>query len=240
MAHRLLLDVPPQQAGIPALAPSRLGVLLRHYRALTAAQLDEALNAQRHTHLRLGAQLLRLNMVDSETIVRALAAQAGVRYLAFVDPECVRPAPGGLSRDAVRALGLVPFEVVAGGRIKVACVAPLPRAALGALHRLTGWTTEPYLVSDETLEQLQQSYGLDAAAALAGAAGSGFVRASSLSEAAAFIATAATSARRTTMTDANLAPYTWVRVQSRGVTQDVLFAPQGAEEIPCLAAATSH
>jgi hypothetical protein len=241
MAHRLLLDGPAQQVGIPGLPPSRLGTLLRHYRALTAAQLDTALAAQRQTGLLLGAQLRALNLVDSETIVRALAAQAGVRYLTFVDPECVRTAPCGLSRHAVLALGLVPFsEVDQAGLIKVACVAPLPRAALSALHRLTGWTTEPYLVSDETLERLQQAYGVDDAGRIPAQAPSGFMRASSLSQAAACIATAATSARRTTMTEASLAPYTWVRVQGAGVTQDVLFAPEGAEEIACLAAATLH
>ena len=229
MAHDLLLDMPAQQAGIPGLAPSRLGVLLRHYRAVTAKQLDEALQAQRETRLPLGAQLQSLNLVDSETVVRALAAQAGVRYLPFVDPDCVRLAPGGLSRDAVRALGLVPFsEVGDNGRIKVACVAPLPRAALTALHRLTSWTTEPYLVSDENLERLLQNYGTDVAGRPPTRAGAGFMRASTLSEAAACIATAATSARRTTMTEASLAPYTLVRVRGAGVTQDVLFAPAGA------------
>jgi hypothetical protein len=241
MAHDLLNDVLPQPAGIPGLAPSRLGTLLRHYRALTSAQLDEALSAQRETRLPLGAQLLALNLVGSATIVRALAAQAGVRYLPFVDPDCVRSAPGGLSRDAVRALGLVPFsEVSDDGRIKVACVAPLPRAALTALHRLTSWTPEPYLVSDANLDLLRYAYGADAAGRLPAGAGSGFVRASTLSEAAACIATAATSARRSTMTEASLAQYTWVRVRGAGVTQDVLFAPAGAEEIACQAAATSR
>jgi hypothetical protein len=240
MAVDLLLDAPSEQTGIPGLAPSRLGVLLRHYRALTVVQLDYALRAQRETRLPLGAQLLKLNLVDSETIVRALAAQAGVRYLPFVDPDCVRSAPGGLSPHAVRALGLVPFsEVGDDGRIKVACVAPLPRAALAALRQLTSWTTEPYLVSDENLERLLQAYGADAAGRLPTPAESGFVRASTLSEAAACIATAATSARRTTMTEASLAPYTWVRVRAAGVTQDVLFAPAGAKEIACLAAPTS-
>jgi hypothetical protein len=157
-----------------------------------------------------------------------------------VDPDCVRSAPGGLSRDAVRALGLVPFSDVSDdGRIKVACVAPLPRAALTALHRLTSWTTEPYLVSDENLERLLEAYGADVVGPAPTRAGSGFVRASTLSEAAACIAAAATSARRTTMTEASLAPYTWVRVRSAGVTQDVLFAPAGAEEIACQAAVIS-
>lgn len=237
MAHDLLLDAPAQPTGIRGLAPSRLGVLLRHYRAVTATQLDEALCAQRETRLPLGAQLRALNLVDSETIVRALAAQAGVRYLPFVDPDCVRSAPGGLSADAVRALRLVPFSPVGDdGRIKVACVAPLPRAALTALHRLTSWTTEPYLVSDENLERLLEAYGVDVADRLPARARSGFVRAATLSEAAACIATAATSARRTTMTEASLAPYTWVRVRGAGVTQDVLFAPVGAGEVACLAA----
>ena len=46
MAHDLLLDSPATPTGIPGLAPSRLGVLLRHYRAVTAKQLDEALSAE--------------------------------------------------------------------------------------------------------------------------------------------------------------------------------------------------
>ena len=57
----------------------------------------------------------------------ALAAQSGVGYLTGIDMESVRDAPGGLSPNAVRALGLVPVSEVEDGRIRVACAAPVPR-----------------------------------------------------------------------------------------------------------------
>src|SRR5215831_4607407 len=81
-AVRRGLESPPvvaESAG--ALPPLRIGALLRHQNAITATQLDEALAAQRKSGLRLGAQLQALGFVSSATLVRALAAQAGVSYL---------------------------------------------------------------------------------------------------------------------------------------------------------------
>ena len=42
--------------------------------------------------------------------------------------------------------------------IKVACTAPVPRLAVSALKELTGWTAEPFLVPDSTLERLMTAY----------------------------------------------------------------------------------
>ena len=43
--------------------------------------------------------------------------------------------------DTVRALGLVPFELtMCAKRLRVVCAAPVPRAAMRALTKLTGWT----------------------------------------------------------------------------------------------------
>src|SRR5690349_17357974 len=139
-AVRRGLESPPvvgESAG--SLPPLRIGALLRHQGAITQAQLDAALASQRKSGLRLGAELQRLGFVSSATLVRALAAQAGVSYLTAVDPARVRRAPGGLSADMVRALGLLPFEAQER-RLHVICTAPVPRPALRALARLTGWT----------------------------------------------------------------------------------------------------
>jgi hypothetical protein len=43
-------------------------------------------------------------------VLRALAAQSGVRYLATIDQSAAKSAPGQLSSDEVRALGIVPFS----------------------------------------------------------------------------------------------------------------------------------
>src|SRR5262249_32314849 len=102
---------PPLRSVIPPVPPLRLGVLLLHPGAITPAQLREALNAQRESGLRLGAELQQLGLTGHEAILKALAAQAGISYLTVVDAERVRSAPGGLCRDEVRALGLVPFGI---------------------------------------------------------------------------------------------------------------------------------
>jgi len=241
MARRLLLRARPGAHGIPAVPPPRLGVLLRHYGVLTADDLNRALAAQRESRLRLGVQLRALGLADPESILRALAAQAGIRYLATIDLRAVEDAPGGLPLDAVRALGLVPFgEPDETGRIKVACTAPVPRAALSALAQLTGWSAEPYLVGDGNWAELLAAYGSAAAERPALEPDARCLKATSLSEAAARIASAAATGRRTTVTGAHWDPYTWVRVQGNGVVQDILLSRALGEEAECQAATTSH
>jgi hypothetical protein len=134
----------------------------------------------------------------------------------------------------------VPFSHPEHGRIRVAFVAPAPRAALSALRQLTGWTPEPYLVDDRQWEALVQNYGSGIAAGAAPDSLVELIQAHSLSDAAARIAAAATSVRRTTVTGAHWDPYTWVRVQGEGLTRDVLLTHVDNKEMPCLAANTSH
>jgi hypothetical protein len=174
-------------------------------------------------------------------LLRALAAQAGVSYLANVDAGMVRKAPGGLSSDAVRAIGLMPIGEAKNGRIRVACPAPLPRRALGSFRQLTGWTPEVFLVSDQDWLTLLAVHGADLVEHATDRATAHFVLAESLSDAAAGIADAATRARTTMVKEARMDPYTWVRVQGTSAATDVVFAhPLSDEEDPCRAATTSH
>jgi hypothetical protein len=239
MARRRLLAARPQASGIRAVPPPRLGVLLRHAAAVSSQDIDRALAAQRQSGLKLGAQLRAMGAADGQAVLRALAAQAGFSYIAALDPVCVQEAPGGLSPDAVRALGIVPFHAPEHGRIRVAVIAPVPRAAFGALRQLTGWTPEPYLVDDDNWAALMQAYGVGLSQG-SHAPVVEFMRAHSLSDAAARIAAAATSGGRTTVTEAHWDPYTWVRVQGEGVIRDVLLSHDTVEEEPCPAANTSH
>ena len=220
--------------------PLRLGVLLRHAGAVSAADLTLALAEQRQTGLRLGAQLRLMGAAQPEAILRALAAQAGVSYIAALDPLAVRDAPGRLSPHALRALSLVPFSHPDRGRIRVAVVAPVPRAAINALRQLTGWIPEPFLVDDDQWNVLFDNYGADVADRQWTERPVELVEALSVSDAAARIAAAATSVRRTTVVEAHWDPYTWIRVQGDGLTQDVLLTNVDHEEMPCLAANTSH
>jgi hypothetical protein len=243
---RQLLDEPetPRAVSTPRHARHlRIGLLLRHQHVLSADQLHRALEEQQKSGLRLGAQARALFGIEPSLVLKALAAQAGTRYLTAIDPATVRDAPGGLSVETARALGLIPFSHPdKQGHVRVASTAPLRWDAVNALRRLAGWTPEPYLVEDSTWNELLEHYGSDlrtrpgepqrdAAVVLTG----------SREDAAAQIATIAISGRRARVSEARWDPYVWVRVEGGAAVRDVLFArPATQEETSWQAANTSH
>jgi len=235
--RRRLLDARPMASGIPTVPPVRLGVLLRHRGAVAPGDLELALSAQQQSGMKLGEQLALMGLVDAGAVVKALAEQAGVAYLTTVEPSMVRDAPGHLSQGAVRALGLVPIREPENNKVKVACTAPVPRVACGVLRRLTGWTVEPYLVSDAQWSALAQAYGESVHEENKGDQLAEFIKASSLSDAAARIASAASRRRTVSMTEAVCGPFTWVRVRGEGLVRDVIV---DNEEDACPAVSTLH
>lgn len=236
LARRRLLDARPPAAGLPPTGQIRIGVWLRHQAGLTERQVQQVLDAQRQSGARFGTEVVRLGFVTAEEVLRALARQAGVGYLAQLDASNVMHAPAGLSPHAARALSLVPFCEPEHGRVKVACAAPLPRMGMAAFRRLTGLTPEPYFVTDDVWETLVNAYG----ASVEDQTSSRFIETSDLSEAAATIAAAAAggSGANARLTDARFEPYTWVRVENDGITHDVLLASGGVGS--CQALSTSH
>ena len=159
-AARVGLDtpaVPVTSAG--SLPPLKLGVLLRHLGAISESALEGAIEAQRASGRRLGAELVASGLVEPEVVLKALAAQCGVSYLQSFDVNRVMSGPTWLPAETVRALGLVPFEAdERQKRLRVISAAPVPRAATRALLKLTGWTAEPYLVYDEIWQDALSLY----------------------------------------------------------------------------------
>ncbi|MEQ1871755.1 MAG: hypothetical protein ABL961_17195, partial [Vicinamibacterales bacterium] len=217
-------------------APTPLGTVLLQQKGITQAQLKSALLEQRKSGLRLGDQLLQMAYTSPDAVLKALAAQGGVPYLATIDQSAVRTAPGGLSGDEVRALGLVPFRA-ADQVLMVACRAPLPQAALAALHALTGRIVEPYLVSDAAFERLLRQYGAGVPASVPTTT----VR--DISEGASRIAAVAAEAGDVTLREARVDPFTWVRIAADGQISTLLVPPfpQEIEDHQSwLAATTPH
>lgn len=228
-ARRWLANARQTRAGsIPALPPLKLGALLIHQGAITPATLRRALDEQARTKLPIGAQLLRMGAVSTTDVLRALAAQAGVSYLTAVDPARVQSGLAGISRDAARALGVVPIELDTTTRhLKVACTAPVPRLALGALRELTGCTVEPLIVADDQWRALAESY-LGAPPATAPTSAAVAVR--DIGDAAARIARAAEDGRAVRMVHAHCDPYMWVRLEGAGHTEDLLLAVEEEQD----------
>lgn len=226
--------VPSPAPHVPAL---RLGSVLMRQALLTPAQVREAAAAQRTSGLKFGAQLVQLGFTTAAHVLEGLSIQEGVPYLASIDASSVRTAPGGLTRHEVDALGLVPFHQ-ADDELLVACVAPVPRAAIAALEALLRTSVEPFLVADAELERLVAAYGASASEADAEPA-----LARDVDEGASRVAAMAARARIVEMTTALIEPFTWVRINGGGFISTVLVPPvSGAMEgeESWLAATTQH
>jgi hypothetical protein len=224
----------PAAARRQPLPPLKLGMLLVHQGAISPADLRTALEAQKASGLKLGRQIVASGLADETAIVKALASQAGVPFVAALDPGAVRACPELLGANAVRALGLVPFGFDAERRrLKVAATAPLPRLAIAALNEITGWTAEPFLVADSALPLLLDAY----ARACEGKVETTLTM-STAAEAPAQVAREASRIPGATVQKAPCDPYLWVRIQGKGPARDVFVIPN--KEIAWLAVPTSR
>jgi len=236
-AARAGLHEPPSQAtrrsGLP---PIKLGVLLRHAGAITQSELETALAATERTGLKIGEQLEQLGFATPAEVLRALATQAGVSYLTAFDVARVENGPASLPEGTVRALGLVPFESdEVLKRLSVVCAAPVPRAAMRALVRLTGWLPDVYLVSDRVFQAALDAYTPAPGAETSHRA----LVVDTLGAAAAHVADVASVERAVTMQHADCNTYRWVRVHAPEQINDLLVSA-AREERGCQAELTAH
>ena len=221
-AARVGLDTPAvATTSVAPLPPLKLGVLLRHLGAITESALESALESQRGSGRRLGAELQHLGLVDSEIVLKALAAQSGVSFLPSFDVNRVMAGPSWLPAETVRALGLVPFEAdESQKRLRVICAPPVPRSAARALLKLTGWTAEPYLVQDEVW---QDALSLYRSALPKSGQRPEVTTVTGAAAAAARVADNALLDRSVTMRAASCDQYTWVRVEGAQQVSDLLI-----------------
>ena len=144
-----------------------LGEMLVEARALTEAQLKEALAYQRNGSLRLGEALLALGFVDESTLTRTLAKQQG---LPFVDLEKGRVADAVLARipaEFAREQLLLPV-MEKDGKLVVAVDDPLKRLVADQLQFMIGTPVVCALAAPTALKRaLERYYGEKAEASVA-------------------------------------------------------------------------
>ena len=213
----------------------RLGTTLLAARSITADALQEALRQQARTGLRLGAQLVKMGVVDEATVTHALARQARVGFLTRVDVERVRMPVASLSRSVVLALAVVPLDVERDGTLRLAVGAPLPRTAIAALQSGTGLRGRAYLVGDSVLRALLDAYGT-AAPAPAVPVGVGRL---SAAQAARRIADAAVAGRAATWQHTWGPGFAWVRLDGESGREDLIVSSTTTEQT-WQAALTQH
>ena len=212
-------------AGTPP-RPLKLGALLQRVGTISQAQLDMARGASAATGVRIDRQLERLGFVTPEAVLRALATEAGVSYLLAFDVSRVRRAPVALPEATVRSLGLVPFETDPETKqASVICAAPLPREAMRAFARLTGWTPKAYFVTDRVLEAALAAYRPAEHAETSHAAPT----LDNIGAAAALVADTAVAERTVTMRHAAYNNRVWVRIESMQGVSDLIVTNERQE-----------
>jgi hypothetical protein len=216
---RARLELAPSPEGAMGIGQnvSRLGALLIHRRLISGPTLAEALERHAASGRRLGAELVAMGALSPIDLLRTLATQSRSGYLTTIDPERVRTAPGGLSRDVVVALGVVPIEAdETKGRLFVACPAPLPRPALAVLRALMPLPVEPLLVDDDTAAALLAAYGTAPARTRV-------TRASSMRDAVERITTAIESGRVLRVRPVRCESWLWVRLEGGEVPEEIVL-----------------
>ncbi|MCO5296356.1 MAG: GspE/PulE family protein [Fimbriimonadaceae bacterium] len=128
----------------------RLGELLIAQRLITNEQLDHALEVQRETHETLGAVLVTLGYLDEPLLLKAMAAQKGVRPWDLTTQPPKPYALGRVPENICRTYQLLPVEAQADLLI-VAMRNPDDLEALELVRNITGMRIEPVLADEDKL-----------------------------------------------------------------------------------------
>src|SRR4029079_12125435 len=107
----------------------------------------------------------------------------------------------------------------------VICAAPLPREAMRAFARLTGWTPKPYFVTDRVLEAALAAYRPAKHAETSDAAPT----LDNIGAAAALVADTAVAERTVTMRHAAYDHRVWVRIESTQGVRDLIVTNERQE-----------
>lgn len=122
--------------------------------AVTAGQIDEALEASKREGIKLGESLVRLSYVTEDTIAQALSNQLKIErvHLAeeFVDDSFVKMIPG----DVLRRYIMIPlcYEKDNVNRVRVAMSDPMDMRAMDEFQIITGLQLDPVIATRYEIE----------------------------------------------------------------------------------------
>jgi len=150
--------------------PVRIGELLLKEKRITPEQLQDALNYQRTTGGKLGANLVKLGFVKDEDITALLSKQYGVPSIALnqfeIDPAVIKLVPA----ETARKYQIVPLSR-AGATLTIAMTDPTNVFAMDDVKFMTGYNVEPVVASEiALLDSIDKYYGVAAQAAAKAAA----------------------------------------------------------------------
>src|SRR5687767_13627442 len=140
--------------------PVRIGELLLKEKRISAEQLQEALNYQRTSGGKLGANLVKLGYVKDEEITALLSKQYGVPSIALnqfeIDPAVIKLVPA----ETARKYQIVPLSR-AGAMLTIAMTDPTNVFAMDDVKFMTGYNVEPVVASETAvLDSIEKYYGV--------------------------------------------------------------------------------
>ena len=126
----------------------KLGEWLRSKGRLTEEQLQRALHDKAFFGERLGNSLIKLGLIDEDTLGEYLAEQSRTRYaigwrLENISPEVIAAVPARLAAKYC----IVPIAIE-GRRLHLAMRDPKDLIALDEIAFLTGLPIEPYVATE--------------------------------------------------------------------------------------------
>lgn len=136
----------------------RLGDMLVESGLITPAQLQEALNVQKHSGERLGRTLINLGFVTEQDILNILELQLGIPQITLTG-KLNSTLVKSISESLIKRHKVIPVKKE-GNRIMVAMFDPLNVVALDDLKLATGFEIDPVLVTEQEIDNaIQRIFG---------------------------------------------------------------------------------
>jgi type IV pilus assembly protein PilB len=140
---------------------ARIGDLLVKEGVITAAQLQQALEAQKKGGGRLGSCLVKLNFVSEEDVTTFLSRQYGVPSINLsyfdLDPAVAKLIP----EDTARRYEVLPLSRV-GSSLTIAMTDPTNVFAMDDIKFMTGFNIEPVVASEAAIQEaFKKLYGAE-------------------------------------------------------------------------------
>src|SRR5215208_5915041 len=137
----------------------RIGELLLKEKRITPEQLQEALNYQRQNGGKLGANLVKLEIIKDDEITALLSKQYGVPSIALSEFEIETAVIRLVPAETARKYSIIPLSR-SGATLTVAMTDPTNVFALDDVKFMTGYNVEPVVASESALAEAIDKYYL--------------------------------------------------------------------------------
>jgi type IV pilus assembly protein PilB len=136
---------------------AKLGELLVKSNLITPEQLRQAIDEQKRSGGRLGANLTKLGYIEEGELTSFLSKQYGVPSINLstfeIDPEVIKLVP----KDVADKHNVIPINR-AGATLIIAMSDPLDMYAIDNIKFLTGYNVEVVVASDEAIHTAIENY----------------------------------------------------------------------------------